>query len=241
VLSVREQCKELYLKAFEDDLEFTELLFDTLFESSCRYLLEEQKVVSMLFAIDVSFNSMRGKYVYAVATDENMRGKGYMRILFDKIAREYGNEFDFLCLRPMNEGLFEFYEKLGFQRCFKKSKIINNLTDNSTKLISLTDINVIKNVRKTLLKENYVEYSNDFYKLILSYCDAYCDNLKNPSVFIVNEKLSLKVKEALGNINALPENFAQKELLTKGDGFDFAMIKTLRDKNISGYLGFALD
>ena len=58
---------------------------------------------------------------------------------------------------------------------------------------------------------------------------------------IVNEKLSLKVKEALGNINALPENFAQKELLTKGDGFDFAMIKTLTDKNIDGYLGFALD
>ena len=118
MLSVREQCKELYLKAFEDDLEFTELLFDTLFESSCRYLLEEQRVVSMLFAIDVSFNSTRGKYVYAVATDENKRGKGYMRILFDRIAREYGNEFDFLCLRPMNEGLFEFYEKLGFQRCF---------------------------------------------------------------------------------------------------------------------------
>ncbi len=241
MISVREQCKKLYIEAFKDDLEFTELLFDTLFDSSCRYLLEGERVVSMLFAVDVALNGNKGKYVYAVATDEKMRGKGYMRILFDKITDEFIKDYDFLCLRPMNDGLFSFYEKLCFERKFKKSKIIKSVSKNNPELVLVEDINSIKKIRKTLLKENYVEYSDDFYKLILSYCNAYCDDIASPTVFAVSEKISQKVKEVLGNYNNLPENFSNKELLINGDEFDFAMIKPLKNKKFEGYLGYALD
>jgi predicted acetyltransferase len=102
----------------------------------------------MLFAIDVVLNSKRGKYVYAVATDERMRGKGYMRILFDKISNEYKKNYDFLCLRPMNDGLFSFYEKLGFERRFKKSKLTKKSTKNTAELKFIEDIKVIKDIRK---------------------------------------------------------------------------------------------
>ena len=241
MLSVREQCKKLYIEAFKDDLEFTELLFDTLFDTSCRYLLNNDKVVSMLFAVDVKLNESKGKYVYAVATDENMRGKGYMRILFDKITDEFSKDYDFLCLKPMSDSLFLFYEKLGFERCFKKSNISKKVLKNNSQLVLVENVEYIKTIRKKILIENYVEYSNDFYKLILSYCNAYCDDLKNPSVFVVSEKISLKIKEALGNFDNLPKDYSNKELLTNGNDFDFAMIKRIGNKKIKGYLGFALD
>ncbi len=241
MLSIKEQCKNLYIKAFEDDLEFTELLFETLFDTSCRFLLHEGYVTSMLFAIDVSLNGRKGKYVYAVSTDENMRGKGYMRILFEKIFKEFGVDYDFLCLRPMNEGLFSFYENLGFERCFKKGRTVKEMSKNPAELILVEDISDIKAIRKILLKHNYVEYSDNFYKLILSYCNAYCDDLKNPSVFIVNERLTHKVKEALGDLENLPHSFSDTELLTNGNDFDFAMIKNLKSEKLNGYLGYALD
>ncbi len=241
MITIREQCEKLYIEAFKDDLEFTELLFDTLFDGSCRYLLNNDRVVSMLFAVDVKLNENKGKYVYAVATDENMRGKGYMRILFDKITDEFSKDYDFLCLKPMSDSLFLFYEKLGFERCFKKSKILKKVPKNNPQLVLVDNLEDIKTIRKKLLNENYVEYSDDFYKLILSYCNAYCNDIKNPSVFVVREKISLKIKEVLGNPECLPKDYNDKELLTMGNGFDFAMIKSLGNKKLSGYLGFALD
>ena len=239
--SIRMQCQKLYLDAFHDDEEFTELLFDTLFLSSCRYITEGEKVVSILFAIDVTLSDSKGKYVYAVATDEAMRGKGYMRALFDKISLEFSTDYDFLCLKPMDEGLFRFYEKLGFQRNFKKSAVVKNYTKTPCELVLVDDINDVKRIRKSLLKENYVDYSNEFFKLILSYCDAFCDDKTTPSVFVVQERLSFKIKEVLGEYEKLPEIYCGRQLLTDGEEFDFAVIKPLKNKKISGYLGFALD
>lgn len=239
--SIIEQCKELYQEAFDDDVEFTELLFNTFFESSCRFLSENGKIVSMLFAIDVTLDSHKGKYIYAVATDKNMRGKGYMRILFNKIIDEFRDKYDFLCLKPMSENLFAFYEKLGFERKFTKAKVVNGFSNSDTELTLLSDINTIKSIRKTLIKNNYVEYSDDFYKLILSYCNVYCDNVNNSTVFIVVEKTSQKVKEVLGNYKKLPSIFNNKELLINGTEFDYAMIKYLTDYKFGGYLGYALD
>jgi len=46
--NIRNQCIKLYIDAFHDDIEFTNLLFDTFFEDSCRYLLIDDKVIKTL-------------------------------------------------------------------------------------------------------------------------------------------------------------------------------------------------
>lgn len=240
--SIIKQCKKLYIDAFHDDEQFTDLLFDLLYESSCRYLLEDSKVVSMLFAIDITMDGYKGKYVYAVATDERYRGKGYMRKLFDSVTDEYQAKYDFLCLRPMDNSLFDFYEKLGFVRQFKKSIAYKNNDNSHKKLFLLDDIGNIKKVRKHLLCENYVEYCDEFYKLLLSYCSMLTDDILNPNVFIVKELLSGKVKEVLGNFNQLPDEFNNVPLLIRGEDLDFAMVKFLKQNSCQNkYLGFALD
>lgn len=236
------QCKKLYMDAFHDDAEFTDLLFKLFYDSSCKYLCVDGNVVSMLFAIDVTLDSFKGKYIYAVATDERYRGKGYMRSLFEDIFHEYKTQYDFFCLKPMDDSLFDFYEKLGFVKCFKKSTVIIKDSSYFFKLKDLTDINEIKRVRKYFLGQNYVEYSDLFFKLLLSYCEMLTDDKDNPTVFAVREKQSSKIKEILGDYNHLPKDFSNVPLLIPGIDSDFAMVKFLNDNRFENkYLGFALD
>lgn len=239
--SIIMQCKKLYMEAFGDDEQFTDLLFDLFFDTSCRYICCDDKIVSMLFAIDISLDGYRGKYIYAVATHPDFRGKGYMSRLFDEVSAEFKDQYDFLCLKPMNEGLFDFYSRLGFIRKFKKS-VVNNGDFLGSGLKELTDITDIKKVRKALLIKNYAEYCDDFYKLILSYCTVSVDSFEKPRLFIVAERQSGKIKEVLGEYEMLPKCYNGSPILIPGDGYDFAMIKYLNDKTFdNGYLGFALD
>ncbi len=240
--SIVQKCKKLYMDAFHDDQEFTDLLFDRFFDSSCEYIYEDGEIISMLFAIDVTLDNLNGKYVYAVATNEKYRGKGYMSRLFQSVYDKYSNDFDFLCLKPMSESLFDYYSRLGFERSFKKSQVILNECFSAVKLKKICNVKQVRKVRKLILKENYVDYCDGFFELLLSYCDMLTDDKENPSVFVVKEKLSGKVKEAIGDLNLLSSNFANIPLLTMGKQFDFAMVKFLNENRFEDkYLGFALD
>ncbi len=236
-----EQCKKLYKDAFHDDDEFTDLIFSRLGENGLKCLFDGDRVVSMLFLMDVSCEQCNGKYVYGVVTHPAYRGRGKMAQLFDKVAAECKNDCDFLCLRPMSDSLFGYYSKLGFETMFKKS-IAKCTAKISEKAVKIDSIQAVKGIRKKLLCNSYVEYSDVFYELLYSYCDSFTDSINNPTWLITAEKLSGKVKEALGNTVNLPEAFAGKELLKVGNDFDFAMIKFLNGKKFdNGYLGFAMD
>ncbi|MBR2042925.1 MAG: GNAT family N-acetyltransferase [Clostridia bacterium] len=240
--SIAEQCKRLYISAFHDDEEFTDYLFSLFFESSCKYLLEGETVVSMLFAMDVTCGKLKGKYVYAVATLEQYRGKGYMSRLFDSLTAELKNQYDFLCLKPMSESLFDYYARLGFETAFYKKSFSLNSFSNSLTLVEVKNPNEISNIRKSLINESFVDYSSDFLNLLLSYCTMLTDNPLEPKVFVVKERLSGKVKEVLGDYNLLPDEYKNKTLLTVGNEYRFAMVKKLKNISLNNcYLGFALD
>ena len=113
---MKNECRLIYRQAFNDgDTEFEDLLFEYCF-SDCRYLEKEGAVCSMLFAlpcdIEKEDRKLSGAYVYAVATLEAMRGKGYMSELIDELKCE---DYDILFLRPATDSLKEYYKKLGYR------------------------------------------------------------------------------------------------------------------------------
>ena len=76
----------------------------------------------------------------------------------------------------------------------------------------------------------------------MSYCDAFTDSLENPSYLVIKEKLSGKVKEAIGRLENIPECVCKGEAITYGNSFDYAMFKSLGWNFAgNGYLGLALD
>ena len=71
-------------------------------------------IVSTASAIPFKVGERSGRYIYAVATDFNHRGKGYAREVLEYIKDYYKSSEDVLLLRPAEESLFDFYRKKGF-------------------------------------------------------------------------------------------------------------------------------
>lgn len=78
----------------------------------CLGVFTGDKLVSMLFLVDCKYGSLNGKYIYAVATLNEYRCRGFAGKLVEK-AKQYAG--DFLWLIPANEVLMDFYKKFGFE------------------------------------------------------------------------------------------------------------------------------
>ncbi len=110
-ISKKEWLKSMYHSAFgEDDNSFERKLFDTCFKH-LRTLEKEDRTVAMCFALPCKIGEKSAKYIFAVTTGEEFRGKGYATELIEKIKAE---DDSILILRPVNESLIPFYEKMGF-------------------------------------------------------------------------------------------------------------------------------
>lgn len=107
--------REIYREAFGNDGEFEDRLF-SLCGEYCRTVLCGDKAAAMLFAlpceISIPGKSFYAYYLYAAATKKAYRGKGYMSGLINDLIKEGKPIF----LKPANEGLFSFYERLGFKK-----------------------------------------------------------------------------------------------------------------------------
>lgn len=107
-------CRALYDLAFPGEPEaFTRSLFDRYFPDHVRVICEEGQVASMLFSIpspiQLENGTLDARYLYAVATHPDHRGKGLAKRLLTAEAAAHP-----VFLRPMSPSLFDFYTKAGF-------------------------------------------------------------------------------------------------------------------------------
>jgi hypothetical protein len=110
-LSKKDRLKEIYHQAFADvDNTFEDALFDKCFDY-CEYLEKDSRIVSMCFALPCLIDGKKAKYIFAVTTPQEFRGKGYAKELINRIKKQ---DDSILILRPVNDGLIPFYESLGF-------------------------------------------------------------------------------------------------------------------------------
>ncbi len=95
----------------EEDNTFEKKLFETNFQN-CFYLEKDGEIVSMCFGLPCRLKDKKALYIFAVATDEKHRNKGYAK----ELLKEIKDKTDaVLILRPVNESLIEFYKKSGFK------------------------------------------------------------------------------------------------------------------------------
>ncbi len=123
-MDLKQQALALYKTVFyEDNADFAEAFINKYFEKSCRYKLEEGKMVAMLYLLECTVfaggKTSKAKYLYAAATHPDYRNKGLMSNLINEALIE--NEI--IITKPANKELFPFYEKFGFTVCsFKDEK-----------------------------------------------------------------------------------------------------------------------
>lgn len=110
-ISKKDSLKQIYHSAFAyTDNIFEDALFQKCF-NYCEYLEKDGRIVSMLFALPCLVDGKKAKYIFAVTTPEEFRGKGYAKELINRIKKQ---DDSILILRPVNDGLIKFYKNLGF-------------------------------------------------------------------------------------------------------------------------------
>lgn len=187
-----EQLKNLWQECFGDKMDYINLYFDNMYKNDYCYIAKENDIVAsmMMFlpATMVSFNkSINGRYVYAVATKPEFRGKGIMRQLEKYATDDVKNKgIEFLTLVPASESLFNLYREIGYKTYayLENQSYTDKEFKQYTKETNITQIplNELDNLRAEFLKsfDEYI-YINDteYIKQELSFLGALLYKVSN--------------------------------------------------------------
>lgn len=121
------EVKRLYQLSFDDDSSFVKFYFshrysfeNTVTESRDGRIVSAMQILD--YSIDIWDNMFDVGYLSAACTLEGYRGKGIMTELLKKTHQKIYNDGKSLsALIPANDGLWNYYGKLGYAPCFKRS------------------------------------------------------------------------------------------------------------------------
>ena len=111
------ECIRIWKDVFGDDDEFILSFIKNFYnEENMLYIEYEGKIASMLHIIPFEFNGSTVAYIYAVATEVNMRGRGYAKDLIRQaIEKAKKDRYKALITLPADKKLTAFYSRFGFQ------------------------------------------------------------------------------------------------------------------------------
>lgn len=119
----------LWQEAFGDSEEYILQFLDSFFNSSNTPVVEaDGEIAAMLFLLDGSMN-IDGRiypayYLYAACTQKKYRGRGFMGELLEFSAKEARKSARaYICLKPGEKSLFDFYAKHGYLGIFGRRNI----------------------------------------------------------------------------------------------------------------------
>lgn len=118
---LKRQLSGLWETVFGDGPDYTSVFLESsAFRPEDTVLsLDSGGLAAMLFLLPVSLEGMSGRYVYAVATHPEFRGKGHAGVMLELAQRlTEGHGEDFTCLHPASDSLYGFYRRFGFETAF---------------------------------------------------------------------------------------------------------------------------
>lgn len=246
----KEQMVTLWSYAFGDKAESVEKFLDKIFKYFLVY--EEDGIVKgMLSVLPVTFYGKNGGYIYAVTTHKKFRGQGICSKLMETVKAD--KKYNFLVLKPQNDNLFEFYEKMGFKKVsqLEKEKNYAKKVKKSEYKFKILSAEEYETARNSYFGENIIKwdsrmlsYAKDMYNGNFYAIDdgknfgcafAYCDE----NTAVIKEMLS-EEHEIIANLiaNILE---CEKVVITfnKQNGNEGFMIYPKDVKN--GYFNIYLD
>lgn len=113
------ELKQLWQTVFQDPGDYIEGFFVHAFSPDhCLYVSEDRKVAAMVHWLDMTCRGRKIAYIYAVATRQMYRGRGYCRRLLDRAHEILARRgYAGAALVPQSEDLFAMYQKMGYRPC----------------------------------------------------------------------------------------------------------------------------
>ena len=111
--------RRLWREAFGDTEAFLDLFWQSAYSHDrCRCVTVNGDVAAALYWFSCRYDDRPIAYLYAVATAKDYRGQGICRRLMADTHRHLAEEgFRGAILVPGEEGLFRFYERMGYRIC----------------------------------------------------------------------------------------------------------------------------
>ncbi len=238
--------RRLWQEAFGDTDAFLDGFFTARFDRNRHHFIAENGIpVSALYWFDCELEGQKLAYLYAVATDQNHRGKGLARRLMTEtheILQKQG--YAGAILVPGGQDLFAMYEKLGYRTVTTVSEIF---AQQGRTPVMLTQIDARQ---YALLRRQYLPAKGVIQEgVALDFLQTYCKFYKGADFLMVasEDNGALRVQELLGNTAAAPGilqtlGYANGTFRAPGNDRDFAMFLPLTENCPKPtYFGLALD
>ena len=196
-------CRALYATAFPgEEQAFAATLFSRYAPRHLRVKTVGGAVASMLFSIpypiQITSGTVDARYLYAVATAPEFRGRGLARAL---IAEEIARGLP-VFLRPMQPSLFAFYARAGLTP-FAPHETVCVQAGGGTEGIRALDAAAYRAARAAFLNAPFCQPTEDFLRL--SFCGG--GAIGQAGVFAALYECTggqLFIKELLGDIQNAP-------------------------------------
>ena len=242
----RAALKRLWMQAFGDPEEVPDAFFATAFSPSRYNAIQIGGIpVSALYWLDCSFQGNRFAYIYAVATDNAFRGKGYAGKLMEdthKLLKQKG--YAGAVLVPGEPWLFGFYQKFGYRVFSSVQEFTCMQGEQPVKLEPLDRIRYAT-ARQKYLPAGGILQEGETLAFLQTQAEFYSG--KDFLFAASRQNSTLIVHELLGNSQAAGSilrtlNMPRGQFRTPGSGKDFAMLCPLQPHCPSPtYFGLALD
>ena len=239
-----EQNRKLWQQAFGDSDSFLNDFFSFGFaEDRCCCLYDGKTLVAAAYWFEMALQEQRLAYIYAVATEQSYRHRGYCHRLMERIhqtLREDG--YDMAVLVPATEGLSRLYGQMGYLP-FGKLRHIRVAGKGREELTPIS-AEEYRLARREFLPLGGIEPGNK----MLEFWGTQAAYYKGNGFVCCLAGYEAFLPEFLGREDALPGVVASLGLDTAkvrlpGGEENFAMYLPLTDKNlpIPQYFSLALD
>ncbi len=180
-----EQIEKIWKSCFGDEEEYIRFYMEhRMTEENMLIIREDQKVVSMASFLPVRYlcegQYVDARYVYAVATLPEYRGRGLAKRILTFAQKHYDKP---LILAPAEESLMRYYETLGFQKAFPDTRgemkdtlaalewTENEDADDMIKPLTAQEYVQIRDEK--CAREGYVRWDEDAVCYAIALCERY--------------------------------------------------------------------
>lgn len=167
--------KDIWQICFSDPDEYIDSFFEKMYRPGRAVVAEaeaERELCAAMYVLEAGDLAMgRCGYLYALGTLPNYRGSG-IGAAVAKGAAALGFElgYDICVTCPAEQGLFDYYRKLGFLNFSKISRLIYSISDLHSRSFNghITSISAheYNKLREKFVPENAVRYSGEFMEYL---------------------------------------------------------------------------
>lgn len=236
--------RDLWKKAFGDTDTFLDLFFDLAYSPQrCCFLQEGNDLAAALYWFDCFCGEKKIAYIYAVATDPALRGRGFCRRLMEQTHRLLQQQgYAGAVLVPGDADLFTMYGKMGYRTMSR----MDSFSCAAGKALPLKKLSPEEYAaaRRRLLPPGSILQEGVSLNFFAGFGEFYTG--RGFLLAAVRDGDQLLAAELLGDVSAAPGITAalgctRGQFRAPGTSQPFAMYKPLAADFMPRYFGLAFD